>query len=475
MNIRTIRDKAPYPIKQGLGYLHGILPIPLRYGRVFRQTRSFLQQSQWWSKEKLEEYQIQQLELLLNHAYENVPYYTRIFDERHLKPKDIRCFDDLRKLPYLTKDDIRNNLTDLIDKTTSKSKLRYVTTSGSTGIPLGFYGEKGITDAKELAFVWRQWNWAGFEFGEKRVVLRGDVITKLKNGKPRVWEYRPMDRALILSSCDMPQENLRQFVNLIKEFKPRVIRGAPSCLYIFANFLRTNDLRLSGIKCVLTSSETLYPFQRELFEECFNSKVYDHYGNAEGNALVMQCERGGYHVITEYGILELIGEKGTVVNEEGRIGEIVATGFNNYAMPLIRYRTGDMAGLATNKCLCGRQFPLLKRIEGRQQEYVVSKNGRLISFNAALFGIHDEKWVNVKKIQCVQEVKGELIIHVVGWQSGTGPDLAMYVLKLLKERLGSELTLEVKLVEDIPPTKSGKHKYLIQKLPINMDALNKLT
>jgi phenylacetate-CoA ligase len=475
MNIKKLKDKIPYSIKQGLEYLHGIFPIPLRYGRVFRQTRNFLQQSQWWNKEKIEEYQIQQLELLLNHAYENVPYYTTIFDERHLKPKDIKCFDDLRKLPYLTKDDIRNNFAGLIDKTSSKSKLRYVTTSGSTGIPVGLYWEKGITDAKELAFVWRQWNWAGFEFGEKRVVLRGNVITKFKNGKRQVWEYSPIDHALILSSYDTTQENLRQYFNLINKFKPRVIRGYPSSLYTFANFLRINDLRLNGVKCVFTSSENLYPFQRELIEECFSSKIYDHYGNTECSALVMQCEHGGYHVIPEYGILELIGEKETLI-EEGGTGEIVATGFNNYAMPLIRYKTGDMAGLATNKCLCGRDFPLVRRIEGRQQEYVVTKNGSLISFNTALCSIHDEKWANVKKIQCIQKVKGELIIHVVGWQSGTGPDLAKYILELFNERLGSVLTLEVKLVEDIPPTESGKHKYLIQELPIlNADVLSKLT
>lgn len=96
MMVINLAKNLPYPLKQGLKYVYSVIPLPIRYGKVFRDTYAFLQESQWWSKEQLEEYQLQQLSTLLQHAYENVPYYHRIFDERGLKPKDIQDFKDLQ-------------------------------------------------------------------------------------------------------------------------------------------------------------------------------------------------------------------------------------------------------------------------------------------------------------------------------------------------------------------------------------------
>ena len=114
MNTRTLIKKLPYPIKQGIKYIYGAIPARFRYSTVFWDTYNFLQESQWWSREKLEEYQMQQLSKLLHHAYENVPYYQRVFDERGLKPKDIQNFDDLKKLPYLTKEIIHETFSDMV-------------------------------------------------------------------------------------------------------------------------------------------------------------------------------------------------------------------------------------------------------------------------------------------------------------------------------------------------------------------------
>ena len=464
MNIQNLKKKIPYPLKQGLKYIYGCLPLPIRYGKVFRETYNFLQESQWWSKEKLEEYQMQQLSRLLHHAYKNVPYYKRIFDERGLKPKDIITIDDLRKLPYLTKDIIRKNLSDLIAQNYPHSKLHYVTTGGSTGIPLGLYWEKGVTDPKEWAFVWRQWNWAGYKFGEKRVVLRGNIINRFKNGKRQWWEYHPTDNALILSSYDMTEENLPKYVEKINKFKPVAIQGYPSSLYILANFLRKCNFKMKNIKCILTSSETLYPHQREIIEEYLGAKIYDHYGNTERNALVMQCEKGNYHIISEYGIIELIGKGGNPVYQEDEIGEIVATGFNNYAMPFIRYRTRDIGVYTGQECSCGRNYPLIKRIEGRIQDYFVSLNNDLIPLTGGI-GLISNVTQNVEMAQFYQEEKGFVILKIVK-KGCYSDDDSLKIYKALKERYGKNLNFRIEFVNSIPRTKNGKYKFLIQKLPI---------
>ena len=121
---------------------------------AFYRTYCLLKKSQWWTRERLEEYQLQKLGRLLNHAYENVPYYKKVFDERGLNPKDIQDFNDLRKLPFLTKEIIRDNLGDFKARNYPAGKLEYVTTGGSTGVPLGFYYEKGVSRAQEWAFIW---------------------------------------------------------------------------------------------------------------------------------------------------------------------------------------------------------------------------------------------------------------------------------------------------------------------------------
>lgn len=238
MSTRNLLKELPYSIKLTLRYISGVIPLSIRYGKVFRDTYRFLQESQWWSREKLEEYQMQQLQTLLTHSYNNVPYYRKVFNERGLKPKNIQSLDDIRKLPYLTKQTVQKNLSDLVARNFPKSKLHYMTTGGSTGIPLGFYWEKGVTDPKEWALVWRQWNWAGYKFGEKRITLRGNVINRFKKGKRQWWEYNPIDNALILSSYDMTDENLPKYIEKINKFKPVAIQGYPSSLSILANFLR---------------------------------------------------------------------------------------------------------------------------------------------------------------------------------------------------------------------------------------------
>ena len=123
MDLEKLVKSLPYPLEQGIKYAYGAVPVPLRYGKMFRQMYAFLQESQWWSREQLEEYQLEQLGRLLEHAYENVPYYRRVFDERGLKPKDIQDFKDLQQLPYLTKEIIQENLPDLVARNCDHRRL----------------------------------------------------------------------------------------------------------------------------------------------------------------------------------------------------------------------------------------------------------------------------------------------------------------------------------------------------------------
>jgi len=433
------------------------LPNSLKYGKEYNKTYRFLEDSQWFSKSELENYQYQELKKLLKHAYENVPYYRELFDNNKLKPADIKKLEDIRKMPFLTKDIIRNNLSKMIS-VTHRNKISYVSTGGSTGIPVGFYWQKGFTDACEQAFLWHLWNWKNIKPSDKFVILRGDVLPAGKT-----WYYRKYNR-LLLSSYHLTDENIPIMIKEIEKYKPVVLQAYPSSAYILARWLEKNryyiDLKL---KAILTSSENLYPFQEKLFQSVFNAQVFDLYGSTERTVMINRCEKDKFHIIPQYGFTEIINKKNKWCKEENEKGEIVSTGFNNYAMPFIRYKTGDIATNSNESCKCGRNYKLIKGIEGRLHEFIVTENGRLISMTA--MNMHSDVFDNVEQFQFFQEKKGKVIFNIMRGKDYTDQDTE-YIRKELYKKFGNDVDLKIRFVTEIPGTNRGKYKFLIQKLPI---------
>ena len=454
----------PYPLKQGLRYAYGAIPASIRYGKVFWDTYNFLQESQWWSREQLEEYQLEQLSKLLHHAYENVPYYRRVFDERGLKPEDIQDSRDLQQLPYLTKQIIQDNLEDLKARNYPSHKFRYTTTGGSTGIPVGFYLENGVSGAREWAFMLIQWNRVGFKMDDRCVVLRGNVVDSASKGK--FWEYDPINKNLILSSYHLTYENMPKYTKKIREVKPNFIQAYPSAITILARFMKEHNIEpFPSVKAMLCGSENLYSWQRELLEDVFQCRVYSWYGHAEQAVLAGECKRSTYyHIFPEYGLVELIGKNGKLVTSEDELGEIVATGFNNFAMPFIRYRTMDLAVPTNAKCECGRNYPLLKNVEGRLQEFIVSKTGSLVPLSGA-YALIAKASKNVTEAQFCQDKMGHLLLNIVKKESYSERD-SQYIQNAFYKRFGEDMNLVIRFVDYISRTKSGKYRFLIQKLPI---------
>jgi len=453
MKIRDLITKAPYPIKQNLKYIYSIIPTPVRYGKVFTQMYAFLQESQWWSRRELETYQMFQLRKLLRHAYENVAYYRKIFDERALKPKDIQNFHDLRKLPYLTKEIIRENLHDLTAKNYPRSRLKYVRTGGTTSIPLGFYVDKRILDAKEYAFILTMWNRVGFKIGDKRIILRGHFPYESRG---KFYKYNPIEKALQLSSIHMSDETLPLYIKKIRNFKPDFLHVYPSTITILAKFMNRNNIGpFPSVKALLCGSENIYPWQRKFLEETFQCRVYSWYGHSERCALAGECEKSNYyHIFPEYGFVELYRKDGSPVEKENELGEIVTTGFNNYVTPFIRYKTEDFAISSKHNCSCGRKYPLLKKIEGRKQDFFVERTGSLITFNCS-----DESF------QYVQNFPGKVLLNINAKSKFTISDIEQIKRDFFKYY--PNFDMDIKFVDDISRTESGKFRYLIQNLPID--------
>jgi len=468
---KNIYRTSPSWFKNSVGLAYSRLPMIIRYGNIYKEYKEFLEKSQRWSYKQLKEWQLYQLNILLKHVYKNVPYYKNVFIERGLKPDDIQDLSDLKKLPYLTRDLVRENSEDLIAKNFPRSKGLYFATGGSTGTPLGFYWEKGRTRSLERAFMWRQWSWVGYkpERRDRTVVLRGLLTNNL------LGDYDPIDNSLILSSYNLKENNFQKYIQRIREFKPISIQAYPSVITILANYMLQNNVSpINSLKVILCGSENLFPPQRKIIEKAFQCRVFSWYGQGESVCLAGNCEKSNnYHIFSEYGITEIINNEGNDIPEgqEGT-GEIVATGFNNYFMPFIRYKTGDIGVRTKEKCNCGRNYPLLSRIEGREQEYILTKDDKIVSLTGLIFGLHFSAFEKIKQMQLVQEEKGSIVINVVKYNNYSSRDEEEIRTKINKAVCGT-LDIKFNYVDEIERTVRGKHKFLIQKLPIKFELNNK--
>jgi phenylacetate-CoA ligase len=460
--LKEMIKSCPSFIEKPARYIYSSIPDYIRYGKIFRNQYKFLKKSQWWTKEQHEEYQMFQLNRLLEHAYRNVPYYTRIFDERGIKPENIKSFSDFKKLPYLTKDIVRNNLEELVARNYDKNKLEMVTTSGTSAMPMDFYIEPRLDKAREWTFISDLWNRIGYNVNKinRCVILRGNIP---KNG---VWEYK--DRDLILSSFEMTEKNMQRYIELIQAFKPDFIQAYPSSIHLLSKYILRNNIKVKfyKLKCILCSSENLYDSQRPEIQKAFGVRVYSFYGHSEHACIAGECELSSYfHIHSEYGYTEIINDYGQDVYCEDEVGEIVATGFNNYAMPFIRYRTGDLVINTNESCECGRNNKLIKKVEGRKQDYLVDRDKRVITATWSDYPL----WIVKQKIssyQYIQDEPGKLLLNIQCFEKITDEDIKAMMEVFYSYYLGFEL--EIKTVDHIERTKRGKFKFLVQNLDINI-------
>lgn len=424
---------------------------------TFLNTYVFLKESQWWKKERIEKYQLLQLKKLLHNSYKNVPYYKKLLNECNLNPANINSLQDLQNIPFLTKDIVRQNLENLKATNYPQHKFEYFSTGGSTGQPLQFFIEKGVYFAKMMAYGKIQNEWTNHHFFDKYVTIIG---------QKELFKYGRFGRTLNLSSFNMNDEDIPIFIQKIRALKPKHILSYPSSLTKLACYMKKNNLNFfPSVKSVLCIAETLYPWQRTLIEEKFKCRVYERSCQRESVAFGIQCKNTNYfHMFPQFGIVELIGKDGKQIKNEDEIGEIVGTGLHNYNFPFIRYKTGDLGVYTSQQCSCGCHYPLLKRIEGRTQEFALSKTNQPIPLTGT-YDLVAKSSQNIKECQFYQDTAGTLILNIVKTQNFTDNDNQM-IQKNFHKLFGNRLDLTIRFVDHIPLTSSGKYQFLIQKLPI---------
>lgn len=436
----------------------------------FRRTYEWLQETQWWSREELEALQASRLHELVTHAYANVPYYRKKFDEIRLKPSDITTLSDLEKLPVLTKRIIRDNFDELIARNFDRQNLKLVMTGGSIGEPLSVY-HSNTSGAHDAAFTLRQWSWAGYLFGDRIASLRGNLITgRAGRIHDRTWDYYTDDNTLVLQAQDLSEDNLRQYVTKLQRFRPNFIRSYPSSLEILARYVARKRIRGIHARAIFCESETLYPGQRSLIEEQFGCKIFAGYGQTERSSDATECEmHEGYHVSMEYGILEIIGADGQRIEEAGKQGKVVGTGFDTLQMPIIRYETEDLALYGKGQCSCGRESTLVGDFLGRARDFILSNSGEPVPFAPvyASMSFRSPIWGSIREVRFIQKARGELDVEVVLHSSASLAEISAGLTDSLYSWLDpKEFSIRIHIVEKVGRSRTGKRRLLQQELPI---------
>jgi phenylacetate-CoA ligase len=348
-----------------LGYL-------LKRPGIIMLCNEFLK-TQFLSHEALKAMQEEQLGKLIHFVYQNVPYYTRLFEKLGLKPSDINTIKDLEKIPILTKAVIKKNWQDFIPKNINSLRFINSSTGGSTGVPLKY--RISLEDYERgIALLYRGWGYAGYKLGDKVAVIAGSSLIPNAKSETKKKIQNFFLNARHYSSFNMSEQKLFDYFHDINKWKPDFIRGYASSVYLFAKFIKDNDLTLNfQPKAIFTTAEQLFDKQRELIEQVFSTKVFDGYGLNDGGVSAYECEKhNGMHIDTERAILEVVNTNGEqIINKEGRI---LATSLYNYALPFIRYDTGDLGVISDLECTCGRKMPLLKKIVGRTTDFLKLNN-----------------------------------------------------------------------------------------------------
>lgn len=438
---------------------HMLFPLHERlkgHGTVAQLKR--LERSQWWQVEDLERYRRQRLVYLLQSARRLVPYYRDLLRTAG-EPRDAAStLQVLADLPFLTKSVIREQGSRMIAE--SATKLRHFSTGGSTGEPLRFQvGVDRVTH--DVAAKWRATRWWGVDIGDPEVVLWGSPIELGTQDRAR-WLRDRILRTHLLPAFRMSVEQMTRYLQIIRQVRPAIVFGYPSAIALLATHARDTRSRLDdvGVRVVFCTGETLLPDHREVIETVFGAPVANGYGSREAGFIAHECPQGSLHVSAEDIIVEVVDESGRQM-PAGVEGELVVTHLATAAFPMVRYKTGDIGVMSVRRCDCGRTLPVLAEVRGRSTDMIRTADGNIMHGLALIYVLRECPGVAAFKI--VQKTLQSVQVFIVPG-AGYGPLTDQRIREGLRARMGEATAVDVQVVPQIQPERSGKYRYVVSEV-----------
>lgn len=427
----------------------------LNWWRYDKETEKLVEQTlerDFWSEDQWNEWQNERLTYILHRAATKVPFYKNLWAERR-KNGDKASWDYLDNWTILEKQTLRKSSLEFVAEDCSTSKMFHEHTSGTTGTSLNLWQTKATVKQWYAIFEARSRRWYGLSRNDRWAILGGQLIVPVKSRKPPFWVWNAGLNQLYMSSYHLAPDLIDSYLEAIAKYRVTYILGYSSALYTLAQEClrqKRKDIRLN---VAISNAEPLFDFQRETIAEAFNCPVRETYGMAEIVTAAGDCEHGKLHQWLDVGIIEK-NPKNLISTED-----FICTGLINSDMPLIRYRIGDCGSFSDEKCVCGKSLPLIKKIEGRIDDVLLTTDGRRIGRLDTIF----KNDLPVKEAQIIQKSLNLIVVRLVptdGFNQRAAKDLS----ERIRHRLGDvEVVLET--VTEIERSGRGKFRGVICELP----------
>jgi phenylacetate-CoA ligase len=428
-------------------------------GRRTIERLHFLRRSQYWDRDTLADWQLRRLNELLLHARDNSPYYGKQLRTVELPLKTLR---DVSCIPILSKADIQGNFETLQCGNIPRSRFELSRTGGSTGEPTYYYWDRQGMDWNR-ASVYRSAEWAGVALGERTIQMSGSHFDYSQAQKTFNRIVYLLQRYRDYPVAFLTEELMDQYLEGIAKWQPTSIWGYASGIHSFARHIQKHHPGSSFpyLKALITSSETLQPQQRETINAVFGAgKVHDNYGSREMYMGAECREHAGYHLHSEVLLIEVV-DKDNQPCPPGVTGRILITDLANHAFPFIRYEIGDVGAMHEDSpCSCGVTLPRLAKVEGRIADLIVLPDRILTPPNITVL-MSDMR--GVKSYQLRQDKLDELRLLVVP-DDTYNESVGQYVVGALRQLAGTNVSVNLELVPEIPVSQSGKRRYVISSI-----------
>jgi len=444
-----------------------IFPLAQRIqGRDFHKMMEYAQRNQFLSRDEMRDLQFEKLTSLLHHAYQNVPYYHSSFSEAGIIPSDIKTWDDIQKIPILTKEQIRDNKRLFLAKELW-SPVYKVRTTGSTGIPLSFYKSQNAALSSHICRI-RALRWWGIELGDRNFRINnlglyfGNGFKRFYNEriKTPIWN-RAMNRKS-MPAYYMTPERMEYSWRALKKFSPKYLFGYPSAIAIFARYLDDHgyDGREADLKLAVTTGELLHRWQEQAISEVFGCPVADIYGTVEVGVIAIGHPCGKMHTMDDIKFIEVQKQ-----NQENEHGQVIVTHLEEWSCPIIRYKLGDIARPVreTISCTLDLGFSIIEGLEGRSQDVIRLPSGRILIGNT----FHRLMYVvgGVRQFQVIQKMPDLFEFTIV-------PDGRLFtrqqedILHSIADKHLEGANIIINQVESIPRESTGKIRYVKSEVGI---------
>ncbi len=452
--MQALYDRFPSPARNLMTSARGWFLTQIRYSAEARAILRELRGHESWNPQEIADYQCRATRQILEHARRTGPFYADYPDV------EIRSAADLRHLPVLDREKVRQNQERLLSSSTPPRRRIRAGTTGTTGANLRVAYTEELA-RENWAHLLRQWTWAGVEPRHPRVTLFGARIVPANRVEPPYWTFNLAERQILMSIFHLSERTASAYLDFLGRQKGKILEGFPSVLGILADFVLHRGQPVP-MRVIFTSGEPLYPSVRAKIERAFQARVFDSYGMTEYCGLIQECQRGQMHLVPEYGYLEILDEHDRPV-ERGQEGYFVWTGFLNRAMPLIRYGIGDRGRWQTGgPCACGRSFPLVVPTITRESDVLRCPDGRLFSPRALNHLLKHS--ASLRSCQFIHDRLDRVVVRAVPGNGHAAED-AMRIRASLQELLGAGMQVIAELAAEPLARPGGKIPLIVNQVP----------